>query len=118
MFEKDLEFDKDFTDKVASGELLPPEGYKLSEDKTKMIPKTEEEILGDDWDSSLERKCEYRDYLEWDIANMERYLAETDWYISRKAETGKDIPSDVIETRLFYRDRISLFRDKLKKVEF
>ena len=28
-----------------------------------------------------------------------RYLAETDWYASRKAETGKAIPSDVLAKR-------------------
>jgi hypothetical protein len=28
-----------------------------------------------------------------------KYLAETDWYVTRKAETGKDIPSDIIEKR-------------------
>lgn len=27
------------------------------------------------------------------------YLAETDWYVSRKAETGKAIPEDVLARR-------------------
>tara|TARA_Y100000310_G_C20595522_1_gene770303 strand:- start:90 stop:386 length:297 start_codon:yes stop_codon:yes gene_type:complete len=29
-----------------------------------------------------------------------RYLAETDWYASRKAETGKAIPDDVLAKRV------------------
>jgi hypothetical protein len=28
-----------------------------------------------------------------------RYLAETDWYAVRKAETGKAVPSDVLTKR-------------------
>ena len=28
-----------------------------------------------------------------------RYLAETDWYVSREAETGKAIPADVLTKR-------------------
>ena len=27
------------------------------------------------------------------------YLASTDWYISRKQETGRDIPADILEKR-------------------
>ena len=28
-----------------------------------------------------------------------KYLAETDWYVTRKAETGKDIPDDIATKR-------------------
>lgn len=28
-----------------------------------------------------------------------QYLARTDWYVSRKAETGKEIPEDVLRQR-------------------
>ena len=28
-----------------------------------------------------------------------KYLAETDWYVTRKAETGKDIPDDIVTKR-------------------
>ena len=28
-----------------------------------------------------------------------RYLQETDWYVHRKAETGKEIPSDILAKR-------------------
>lgn len=28
-----------------------------------------------------------------------RYLSETDWYVYRKAETGKEIPSDILDAR-------------------
>ena len=29
----------------------------------------------------------------------QRYLSETDWYVYRKAETGKEIPSDILDKR-------------------
>jgi|8_EtaG_2_1085327.scaffolds.fasta_scaffold40966_2 hypothetical protein len=29
----------------------------------------------------------------------QRYLSETDWYVYRKAETGKEIPSDILDAR-------------------
>ncbi len=31
--------------------------------------------------------------------NAKNYLNETDWYVTRKAETGVDIPADVLEKR-------------------
>ena len=31
--------------------------------------------------------------------NAKKYLKDTDWYVSRKAETGKDIPSDILDKR-------------------
>lgn len=116
MFETDLDFDEDYIKGVQSGLFLPTEGYKLSEDRTSIIRKTEEEILAADWNDSIERRCEYRDYLEWSIHKMEEFLLETDWYVSRKAETGKEIPGDVAATRNEYREKISNFRNRLKGI--
>lgn len=31
--------------------------------------------------------------------NAKNYLKETDWYVTRKAETGVDIPVEVLEKR-------------------
>ena len=47
---------------------------------------------------------------------MEKYLSETDWYVSRKAETNKAIPEDVLTTRTEYREKISDFRERLKEI--
>lgn len=41
------------------------------------------------------------------IHEMQKYLADTDWYASRKAETGKEIPDDVVLMRQQARDYIS-----------
>lgn len=29
-----------------------------------------------------------------------QYLIDTDWYVTRKAETGKEIPSDILAKRV------------------
>ena len=33
------------------------------------------------------------------IANAKKYLSETDWYVTRNAETGVLIPQDILEKR-------------------
>lgn len=35
-----------------------------------------------------------------------RYLADTDWYVTRKAETNKAIPDDIITKRQEARDKV------------
>ena len=35
-----------------------------------------------------------------------KYLAETDWYVTRKAETGKAIPDDIATKRQEARDKV------------
>ena len=43
-----------------------------------------------------------------DMENYEarRYLAETDWYVTRKAETGKAIPDDILTKRQEAREKV------------
>ena len=42
-----------------------------------------------------------------EILEAKEYLNNTDWYVTRKIETGKEIPHDVSEKRQFYRDIIT-----------
>jgi len=35
-----------------------------------------------------------------------KYLAETDWYVTRKTETGKAIPDDILTKRQEARDKV------------
>ena len=102
---------------IINGEIMPPDFWKLNEDKTDLIPKSEEEILADDWNKSIERKCEYESYLNIKIYEMQNYLNETDWYVSRKIETGKDIPEEVSLKRNEFRNKISDFKERLQGVE-
>lgn len=41
---------------------------------------------------------------------LERYLAETDWYAIRESETGVDIPADIKQARADARIEISTLR--------
>jgi inosine/xanthosine triphosphate pyrophosphatase family protein len=41
------------------------------------------------------------------VSEMRQYLSDTDWYVVRFAETGKEIPPDVSDTREKYRKSIS-----------
>jgi hypothetical protein len=46
------------------------------------------------------------------VAELEKYLNETDWYSIRYAETGKEIPADVLQARQNAREEISKIRGK------
>ena len=54
----------------------------------------------DEWVQDIEKLKLYR------ISERTAYLESTDWYVIRKLETGKEIPSEVLE-----------YREKLRKVE-
>ena len=45
-----------------------------------------------------------------EIAELETYLTSTDWYATRKTETGKVIPEEIITSRQLARNRISALR--------
>lgn len=47
-----------------------------------------------------------------EIAELEAYLASTDWYATRLAETGKAIPIEITIQRNAARERISELRAK------
>ena len=38
--------------------------------------------------------------------NARKYLADTDWYVTRKAETGKAIPDDILTKRQEAREKV------------
>lgn len=38
------------------------------------------------------------------LAAAQAYLAETDWYVTRKVETGKEIPEEILAARNAARD--------------
>lgn len=44
------------------------------------------------------------------IAELETYLASTDWYAIRESETGIDIPADIKQARADARTEISTLR--------
>lgn len=46
------------------------------------------------------------------IAELEKYLYETNWYAIRYVETGKEIPAEIKTARQAARDEISRLRGK------
>ena len=50
---------------------------------------------------------------EEQIATLERELTDTDWYIVRFAETGKEVPPEVTERRIELRGHISTLRKEV-----
>lgn len=62
------------------------EGDEILEDS---IPS--EVVINDEIIASMERNALRKD--------AKKYLAETDWYVTRKAETGKAIPDDILTKR-------------------
>ena len=44
--------------------------------------------------------------VEGDNTIARKYLAETDWYVTRKSETGKAIPDDILAKRQEAREKV------------
>ena len=56
--------------------------------------KTKEDKVEEELESQrLAKELEYK-----------KYLTDTDWYYTRKTETGKDVPADVLAKRIEYRE--------------
>ena len=49
----------------------------------------------------------YKATIEYKIAEAKAYLAFTDWYCSRKIDSGKDIPEEVVSKRAEARELIN-----------
>ena len=44
-------------------------------------------------------------------------LSETDWYITRKQETGEEIPQDVLDERQSIREQSEVMEDKISNLQ-
>ena len=75
-----------------------------------LVDKTEEEILADGLSD------EVKPLYEEKISTLEKYLSDTDWYVSRYSETLKAIPEDVTTQRASAREEISALRVKLEAI--
>lgn len=52
------------------------------------------------------KEDEYKQTTEYKLSEAKSYLTSTDWYYARKAETGEDVPADVVAKRIEYREFI------------
>lgn len=57
-----------------------------------------------DWKVDTNAKKQYD--IDQQVSTYKIYLNDTDWYYARKAETGQDIPLDVVSQRKTARDYI------------
>lgn len=80
-----MPFDTHYLQQVLSGAILPPPGYRISDDGTELVEKTEEEILTNDI-TTPEGWGERMNYLSIKISEGKRYLADTDYIVSKLAE--------------------------------
>ena len=73
---------------IGSGELLPESFIEYE------VGKEPQELL-----DTLERESKEQE-LQGKLDEAQAYLNNTDWYYARKAETGEDVPVEVVEKRL------------------
>ena len=72
---------------VGSGEFIP-DGfieYKVGEEPTELLQALEQDIAEQELQAKLDE--------------AQAYLNNTDWYYARKAETGEEVPIEVIAKR-------------------
>jgi len=60
-------------------------------------------------------KLNENEIKQYMIIDLKKYLSNTDWYVTRKIETGKEIPEDILNQRNEAREEISKL---LKENEF
>lgn len=80
-----FEFNATYVQKVLDRKILPPSGYRISDDGTELVEKTEEEILTNDI-TTPEGWGERMNYLSIKISEGNRYLSDTDYIVSKLTE--------------------------------
>lgn len=71
---------------------------------TKLVPKEFEVWENDKWVLDIEEK---ENFEQMNINSKSRqYLSETDWYVIRKQETGKEVPAEIVQFRQEARNKI------------
>ena len=55
-----------------------------------------------------------KEIIQEQINEYQNLLNSTDWYTIRSLETGIEIPSDILQERVFYRKEISRLRELLE----
>lgn len=120
-------FDTHYLQQVLSGAILPPSGYRISDDGTELIEKTEEEILTNDV-TTPEGWGERMGYLSGKVSEGKRYLADTDYIVSKLAESqisGNEQAwldmtakyQDQLQRRKAWRERINRYEAKLAELD-
>lgn len=78
---------------------------KIEETSDEYVLHNGEYVLKSDAES-----LQHQEEIGKQIEELQKYLDETDWYVTRKAETGKEIPLEIVEKRQEARNTISELR--------
>lgn len=103
-----MSYNTHYLQQVLSGAILPPSGYRISDDGTELVEKSEEEILTNDV-TTPEGWGERMGYLSGKVSEGKRYLADTDYIVSKLAEA--QLSGDTT-TRL---DMTAKYQDQLQQ---
>lgn len=122
-----MKFDKDYLEKVKQKIILPPSGYKISDDGTELVAKTEDEILANNINTP-EGFGERVNYLTLKISEGKKYLADTDYIVSKFAELQltEDVQAHIdmttkyqeqLQQRKMWRDNINRYETLLTELQ-
>ena len=73
----------------------------------KLVPLTAEELAQREIDSIASQAQQLKQSILDEISTYKTYLSNTDWYYTRKLETGIEVPSDIITNRVLARENIN-----------
>lgn len=79
----------------------------IQHDEKLIINTTREDALAMGVPEAVIAAAEERELLRQEAVVAQKYLNDTDWYVTRFAETGEAVPTDVTEKRAAAREAIS-----------
>lgn len=100
--------------KIYSGDL---ESIKKFDGGSEFVEIDKPFVVGDPIDKDFSKPIESNDVKVEELSDKEiaiknhlNYLFHTDWYVIRFAETGKEIPEEILKLRALAREEISKLR--------
>lgn len=117
---EEIIFDNDYVEKVLSGDILPCKFYRINDDKTGLIQKTEKEILAEDT-TIFNNYCEVKDYCRFSIQNYKKNLADTDYIIQKiceaQAESDNETENELKEKYATELENRKIWRAKINNLQ-
>src|SRR5574344_965702 len=117
---EEIIFDDDYVKKVLSGDILPCKFYKINDDKTGLIQKTEKEILAEDT-TIFNNYCEVKDYCRFSIQDYKKDLSSTDYIIQKiceaQAESDNETENELKEKYATELENRKIWRAKINELQ-
>ena len=83
-------------------DTIPDGCVELSDEKWLSAINNGHNCILENGDTCIKDFYSYHEDVE--LAKAKQYLIDTDWYVIRKIETGKEIPEDILQKRSSARD--------------